>query len=137
MRRTLSRRPAVISAVVVLLLCAARVETARRPKRGGTLRMEIAATVNSLDVDAATANIVEATAKDQLEALIFDNRNSEGQKSEDAKLGPFILAEWDPGKHALLKANPEYREGRPFVNSIPIQMGRGAGGDAFFLDARQ
>lgn len=86
--------------------------------------MEIAATVNSLDVDAATASIVEATAKDQLEALIFDRRNSEGQKSGDAKLGPFILAEWDPGKHALLKANPEYREGRPFVNSVQIQMGR-------------
>jgi ABC-type transport system substrate-binding protein len=38
--------------------------------------------------------------------------------------GPFQLARWDPGQHALLSANEHYWEGRPFLDSIEIEMGR-------------
>jgi ABC-type transport system substrate-binding protein len=88
--------------------------------------VEIGAVVSSLDPDAAIANTDEDTAKNQLESLIYDRRDAEGRKSGDAKAGPFTLTEWEPGKHVVLMAYPDYREGRPFVNSVEIQMGRAA-----------
>ncbi len=38
--------------------------------------------------------------------------------------GPFRIAEWQPGKRALLAANERYWGGRPFVDFIEVQMGR-------------
>jgi hypothetical protein len=38
--------------------------------------------------------------------------------------GPFQLTEWDPGKRALLVANEQHWAGRPFLDSLTIQMGR-------------
>ena len=38
--------------------------------------------------------------------------------------GPFRLITWTPGKHAVLAANDDYWDGRPFVDSIDVQMGR-------------
>jgi len=38
--------------------------------------------------------------------------------------GPFRLALWEPGRRALLQANDDYWDGRPFVDFIEIQMGR-------------
>jgi len=38
--------------------------------------------------------------------------------------GPFRLITWAPGKHAVLAANNDYWDGRPFVDSIDVQMGR-------------
>jgi peptide/nickel transport system substrate-binding protein len=112
--------------VLIFLLSAARVETARRPKHGGALRLEIGAVVSSLDPDAAIANPDEDTAKNQLTSLLYDRRDAEGRKSGDAKAGPFTLTEWEPGKHATLTANENAPGGRPFVDSIQIRMGRGA-----------
>jgi peptide/nickel transport system substrate-binding protein len=40
--------------------------------------------------------------------------------------GPFRIATWEPGQHAVLTANDDYWGGRPFVDSIDIQMGRDA-----------
>ena len=39
--------------------------------------------------------------------------------------GPFRIAEWQPGRRALLQANEEYWGGRPFLDAIELQMGRG------------
>ncbi len=117
----LSRRLAFTSVMMICLLGATRVETARRPRYGGTLRIEIGATVNSLDPAVASANAEEAAAKEQIDALVYDRRNSDGTFTG---AGPFRIAEWDPGKHLTLAANQDYAGGRPFVDSIEIQMGR-------------
>jgi ABC-type oligopeptide transport system substrate-binding subunit len=48
-------------------------------------------------------------------------------KAEDGTLlgtGPFRVARWDAGKSATLVANDKYWGGRPFLDSISIQMGR-------------
>ena len=48
-------------------------------------------------------------------------------KAEDGSLlgtGPFRLARWDAGKSATLVAHDQYWGGRPFLNSISLQMGR-------------
>lgn len=38
--------------------------------------------------------------------------------------GPFRIAEWQPGRHALLTANDNYWGGRPYLDDIELQMGR-------------
>ena len=64
--------------MLVCSLGATRVETARRPRYGGTLRVEIGATVISVDPAVASGNAQEAAAKDQIDALVYDHRNSDG-----------------------------------------------------------
>ena len=39
--------------------------------------------------------------------------------------GPFRLSQWQPGQRAVLTANDDYWGGRPFLDAIEIQMGRG------------
>jgi len=38
--------------------------------------------------------------------------------------GPFRITEWQPGRRAVFAANEENWEGRPFLDSIEVQMGR-------------
>jgi peptide/nickel transport system substrate-binding protein len=38
--------------------------------------------------------------------------------------GPFRIAEWQPGRRALLTANDNYWGGRPYLDDIELQMGR-------------
>jgi len=89
--------------------------------------VEIGAIVTSLDPSVAGANPEETSAKDEINALIYGPGNLNGKSSDSvAGTGPFRIAEWDPGKHLTLAANDDYRDGRPFVDSIEIQMGRAA-----------
>jgi hypothetical protein len=122
----LLRRLATISCALTLLLVAGRVETARRPRYGGTLRVEIGANVNSLDPAVHAANPEEAATKNEIDALIYDARNPDGTFAGAAGSGPFRIAAWDPGRRLVLAANEDYRGGRPFVDSIEIRMGREA-----------
>lgn len=119
----MSRRLAVVSSVAVVLLAALPAFTARRPRYGGTLRLEIGAAVTSLDPAVFPAKADEAAAKNQIDALIYDHRNSDGTFADP---GPFRVAEWEPGKHATLAVNEDYPGGRPFVDAVEIQMGRAA-----------
>ncbi len=122
----MSRRLAAISLVLVSLL-AIPARTARRPRYGGTLRVEIGAVVNSLDPGVAATNPGETAAKDEIDALIYGPRNVDGTFAASvAGGGPFRVAEWEPGNHLTLAANDDYREGRPFVDSVEVQMGRAA-----------
>jgi peptide/nickel transport system substrate-binding protein len=53
-------------------------------------------------------------------------RNSIVRRS-DAKLsgtGPFAIAQWDAGKHAVLVASEQYWAGRVFVDSVQIDFGK-------------
>src|SRR5260370_37004756 len=82
---------------------------ARRPYYGGTLRIEIRAQVRSLDPTEPVSDPMEFAAKSLLGT---------------AATGPFKIARWEPGKVATLIANDDYPSGRPFLDSIEIQMGR-------------
>jgi MarR-like DNA-binding transcriptional regulator SgrR of sgrS sRNA len=118
-----SLRTAVSSSAIIILVAAAPAFTARRPRYGGTLMVEIGAAVNSIDPATPTGNAQEARAKEQIDALIYDHKNADGTFTEP---GPFRISEWEPGKHATLAANEVYAGGRPFVDAIEIQMARSA-----------
>jgi peptide/nickel transport system substrate-binding protein len=116
MKRRLSLFLAAISAVVA----AAPAFTARRPHYGGTLVVEEEVALNSVD---ASTNPGEARVKGQIDSLIYDRRNADDTSSDP---GPFRLAQWEPGKDAVLAANEDYKGGRPFVDAVEIRMGRSA-----------
>jgi ABC-type transport system substrate-binding protein len=123
----LSRRLVAISAALAFGLAAAgRAQPSHRPVYGGTLRVEIGAAVSSPDPVVASANPSEAFAKNQIDALIYDRRNADGTFAGGAGSGAFRIAEWEPGKHATLAANQSFHDGRPFVDSVEIAMGRSA-----------
>jgi ABC-type transport system substrate-binding protein len=124
MRRTLLRRLAAISAILGVTFAAMPARSARRPRNGGTLHVEIGAAVASLDPDVAAATAGEAAAKWQIDSLVFDHRDADGEFSGAAGSGAFRVTAFDAGKRAVLGANEEFREGRPFVDSIEISMGR-------------
>ena len=88
---------------------AALAVAARRPYYGGTLRIEIRAQVRSLDPTEPVSDPMEFAAKSLL---------------SPAGAGPFKIARWEPGKGGTLVANDDYPGGRPYLDSIEIQMGR-------------
>jgi len=112
--------------VATVLATAGPVESARRPKYGGTLRVEIGAVVRSLDPANGVATAEEAAARDDINSLLYEGRSPEGAYTGATGSGPFRLAEWEPGQRAVVVANENFREGRPFVDSVEIQMGRAA-----------
>ena len=112
---------AACALMLALIAGAARVEASRRPKYGGMLRVEIGARVNSLDPSVAATGPEESAAKQEIEKLIGSNSGAAGGADGS---GAFRIAEWEPGRHLTLAANEDYSGGRPFVDSIDIQMGR-------------
>jgi ABC-type transport system substrate-binding protein len=122
----LLRRLAVTSALVAVAFAALPARSARRPRSGGTLRVEIGAAVGSLDPDVIAATAEEAAAKLQIDSLIFDHRDADGEFAGAEGSGAFRVTAFEAGKRAVLAANEEFREGRPFVDGIEIAMGRGA-----------
>jgi ABC-type transport system substrate-binding protein len=88
--------------------------------------LEIGASVASLDPNVVAATPEEAAAKAQIDALVFDRPSSGEAMAGAAGSGPFHVTAFEAGKRAVLAANEEFREGRPFVDSIEISMGRAA-----------
>jgi hypothetical protein len=82
--------------------------------------------VQSLDPAVAAANPEEADAKTEIDSLLYDQRSEEGTFVGTAGSGPFRVSSWEVGKRATFAANQDYREGRPFLDFIEIQMGRPA-----------
>jgi ABC-type transport system substrate-binding protein len=117
---------ASVLAMMLTFVGVGRVEASRRPRYGGTLRVEIGPRVNSLDPAVTAASPEEAAAKDEIESLLYDHRNADGTfgGAGGAGSGAFRIAEWEPGGHVTLATNEDYSGGRPFVDSIDIQMGR-------------
>jgi ABC-type transport system substrate-binding protein len=112
--------------LALVLVAAGRAQPSRRPKYGGTLRVEIGAVVNSPDPAVSAANSNEAFAKNEIAALLYDHRNPDGTFAGVPGSGPFRISEWEPERRVVLAANETYRGGRPFVDSVEIQMGRSA-----------
>jgi ABC-type transport system substrate-binding protein len=88
--------------------------------------VELGTPVVSLDPDASAATAEEAAAKLQVDSLIFDHRDADGEFAGNAGSGAFRVTAFEAGKRAVLAANLEFREGRPFVDAVEIAMGRGA-----------
>lgn len=123
MKRRSSLLLAASSAGLAVLLVALPATTARRPRYGGTLRVEIGAAVTSLDPAVAALDVEKDAVKWEIDSLIYDVRNADGKYRE---VGPFHLTVFEAGKRAVLAATEDYRPGRPFVDSIEIAMGRAA-----------
>ncbi|MGB9070141.1 MAG: ABC transporter substrate-binding protein [Candidatus Acidiferrales bacterium] len=116
----------LLAAISASLLFAGRAETSRRPRYGGTLRVEIGAVIHSLDPVESTPDPEEAAAKDEIGSLLYDQRNPDGSFAGVAGSGAFHIAQWESGKRLTLAANESYRGGRAFVDAIEIEMGRAA-----------
>jgi len=115
-----------VAAISAVLAGAGRVESSRRPRYGGTMRVEIGAVIHSLDPAGAAADAEEAAAKDEIGALLYEQRNPDGSFAGVAGSGAFHIAQWESGKQLTLAANENVRGGRAFVDEIEIQMGRSA-----------
>jgi hypothetical protein len=99
--------------------------------------VEISAKVTSLDPIVDASNAEEAEAKEEINSLIyeaggpraagsvFDARDDE-KRHKPQSPGPFHVTAFEAGKRAVLSANEDYPQGRPFVDSIEITMGRAA-----------
>jgi peptide/nickel transport system substrate-binding protein len=105
-----------ISAFLVVAVA----DAARRPYYGGTLRIEIRARIRTLDPTAPASDPMEFAAKSFLAPFVL----AAPLDASPAGSGPFKLARWDPGKGATLVANDDYPGGRPYLDSIELQMGR-------------
>lgn len=83
---------------------------------GGNLRMDII----SIDTKTPVPDLPYILAEPRNSILL--------RKSFGAVVGsgPFRITTWEPGQHAVLMANDNYWGGRPFLDSIDIQMGRAA-----------
>jgi len=71
--------------------------------------------------------IETSAATPDLPALLAESRYHLVIHATDGSLagtGPFRVATWDAGKHAVLVANEDYWGGRPFLDSVDIQMAR-------------
>jgi peptide/nickel transport system substrate-binding protein len=97
-------------------------KSARRPRYGGTLRVEIGAAIASLNPAVVASTPEEAAARSQIDGLIYDHRDADGTLAGEQDSGPFRVASWE-GKRATLAANDNFRDGRPFVDTIEIAMG--------------
>ena len=111
------RRLAVISVLMVLAFAVMPARSSRRPRYGGTLRVEIGAAVASLDPDVEAATPDEAATKWQIDSLIYDHRDADDEFAGSAGSGAFRVAAFEAGKRVILAANEEFREGRPFVDA--------------------
>jgi ABC-type transport system substrate-binding protein len=120
----LSRPFATISLLLLGVLAALPARSARRPHYGGTLRVEISAVLASLEPNLPASTPEESAAKAQIDALIYDHRDAEGPAAGALGSGPFRVANWVAGKSLALAANDGFPQGRPFVDSIEITMGR-------------
>jgi MarR-like DNA-binding transcriptional regulator SgrR of sgrS sRNA len=77
---------------------------------------------------AADTIMIEAEYADiDLPTELALPRNSIVRRDNTGKLsgtGPFVVAQWDSGKHATLAANDQYWAGRAFLDSIQIDFGK-------------
>lgn len=72
--------------------------------------------------------IIELDATDaRLPAELASPRNAIAKRNSDGTLsgtGPFYVTEWQAGKRLSLAAEENYWRGRPFLDSVEIEMGK-------------
>ncbi len=95
MRRMCSRWPVLLSAVVVVIPAA----TATRPHYGGTLRVEVRESIETADPPQSGHGLPDLA---------------------DA----FTIVRWEAGRLAVYSANEDAPGGRPYVDTVEVQLGR-------------
>jgi ABC-type transport system substrate-binding protein len=93
----------------------------------------------SADSVSIEVSIESATAMPSLLAELAQPRNLLLKRSNNDNrfpigTGPFLVAEWQPGKRLKLAANEESWAGRPFVDAIEIEFGRSLRDQAIALE---
>jgi peptide/nickel transport system substrate-binding protein len=89
-------------------------------------------------VFSAGENVIverEAAAPD-LPAELALPRNSivRHDAGKISSTGPFTIAQWDPGKKLVLTAREDYWGGRPYVDSVEIELGKNFRDQSITLD---
>jgi peptide/nickel transport system substrate-binding protein len=93
----------------------------------------------SADTVSIEMSIESATAMPSLLAELALPRNLLLKRSSSDNrfpigTGPFLVAEWQPGKRLKLAANEESWAGRPFVDAIEIEFGKSLRDQAIALE---
>jgi ABC-type transport system substrate-binding protein len=86
----------------------ASLNAARRPRYGGTLRIDVSGAIQSLDAGDVPADPLDAALKENIQR----------------EVGPFRVAAWEPMKTVVLEPNELAPGGRPYLDRIEIHMGR-------------
>jgi peptide/nickel transport system substrate-binding protein len=89
--------------------------------------------------DSVSINIDNETAMSSLLAELALPRNLVLKRSiKDNRIpigtGPFLIAEWQPGKLLVLAASEESWAGRPFVDAVEIEFGKSLRDQAIALE---
>jgi len=81
----------------------------------------------AISAQAESVIIQEPYPDPDLPATLADARYAILRRAVDGVTsgsGPFRIAEWQPGRRALLAANDDYWGGRPYLDSIELEMSR-------------
>jgi len=114
-------RAAAFSAT--LIFCAALAHASTRPKVGGTLRVELAARVATLDPRQPPARPADALEQERLDALLFDRlvRFNDRGSLEGVLAGSWKSEEQDKRWHFQLRPNIKFSDGTPLTADIAAQ----------------
>ena len=94
----------------------------------------VRASADSVSIDSETA-IPSLLAELALPRNLVLKRNGNGNNNRfPIGTGPFLVAEWQPGKRLKLAANEESWAGRPFVDAIEIEFGKSLRDQAIALE---
>jgi MarR-like DNA-binding transcriptional regulator SgrR of sgrS sRNA len=78
-------------------------------------------------VAAGNSVIIETESPDpNLPAELTLTRHAIARRSHSSLIGtgPFVIEQWMPGQHAMLKANETYWAGRPYLDGIDVQLNK-------------
>jgi ABC-type transport system substrate-binding protein len=99
--------------------------------RVGNPGWKVGADGNSVAIDLETAD------PDVPSELALPRNAIAKRDQQIVGTGPFAVAQWQPGKSITLAANEECWRGRPFVDSIEIEMGRSFRDQTNAFDSRK
>jgi peptide/nickel transport system substrate-binding protein len=99
------------------------------PLVAGAVVASLQAALPGLSISAAADSVI-IHAERPMPGLLFDLAHNGLVFTHNAEggfigTGPFRLAAWTPGRTATFTANDDYWGGRPFLDAIEVQMGRG------------
>src|SRR5207253_10899111 len=99
------------------------------PQTSGAVEASVRAVTRTWNVSPNRDSvIIELDAPTQdLPGRLALPQNAIARRSPSVKIvgtGPFQISAWQPGKTLILSANEAYWNGRPFIDSIEIEMGK-------------
>lgn len=69
------------------------------------------------------------------ELALFRNSTVKHNAARISGTGPFAIFQWDPGRKLVLMARDDYWGGRPFVDSVEVEMGKSFRDQAMLFDS--